>query len=311
MNFLKTTCKPGGVYGNQYGVELELEYDDHPFLGMDYDEEKSVAVGYETVTAIKDGSLRGGLEWLLPPNTPDKILNTLSLLKDKPEFLYDDVKHSVRTSTHVHMNCNRLTYENIYSICFLYMILEPLLYNFLPTKRQNNTFCNSLTDTKYMLFTLVSLLKQNSPSNVGEDLKYSSINYLTILSLGTLEFRILPSEYCLDNDVMDSFFRFLTFIRGTSKQGINLFEFVEKLIDNDVKRTLMMFLGRKLYQRFDVDNLDVRDYKVYLEHFLYPTHVFEEAKSDPYINKTKKETQWDAHMEKLLTEISQHQSNHV
>jgi len=139
----------------------------------------------------EDHSLRdNGVEYTTQPIQGKYVesallhLNDVLMVDNKPVF-------SGRCSTHVHINVQDLSWENIYSFVLLYAIFEKHFFFVAGTKREENIFCVPLYKSTqlYTINTLKNYIKYWS--------KYNAINIAPILGndysmrYGTIEFRHL------------------------------------------------------------------------------------------------------------------------
>lgn len=156
-----------------YGLELEIE---------DQNLEMRPPKGWQ---GVADGSLRNnGLEYITsPPLELSSIPKALETLFAKIKFT--NKSYSDRTSVHVHCNMQGMTIDQVKSFCLLYIVLERAFFNFVAQERFENVFCVPLMDFAAP-FTLFQALDKR---DVRRWSKYSALNLLPLLELGTLEFR--------------------------------------------------------------------------------------------------------------------------
>ncbi len=159
------------------GVECEIE-------GLRDIKER--ALSNNGIRIESEGSLRnGGREFLLPPRRTPDCLALFEQLHSK-WLLYSEEAFHPRTSTHVHVNVQTSTMEQVQSLLYLYSIFEPLAFAFVGDERKNNIHCVPLSMT-YM------------PQQYGKTFdvtvdgwhKYTAFNLLPLKDLGTVEFRHL------------------------------------------------------------------------------------------------------------------------
>ncbi len=104
-------------------------------------------------------------------------------LKTNPTY----TNFSFRTSTHVHVNVLSLTEEQLKTLIYAYVILEPVFFNYVDPLRKSNIHCVPLADTSVLVN-----LKNRSVLKVAKMWhKYTAFNLLPIHKQGTIEFRHL------------------------------------------------------------------------------------------------------------------------
>jgi hypothetical protein len=153
-----------------------------------------VAWNNENWRVQRDDSLRnGGLEWTF--TKPAKIEKVGKLLGEWAEGTKGSLfAQSLRTSVHVHVNCQDFTYRQIYTILAAYWIMDSLLVRWCGGDREGNLFCLRVKDADYLCTCLVEGLKDGTflqRANRGDLLRYSSLNIESLFKFGSLEFRAL------------------------------------------------------------------------------------------------------------------------
>jgi hypothetical protein len=138
------------------------------------------------INVENDGSLRnGGKEFLLPPSTCKDLLILFKgihsgiLVKGRDPY-------SVRTSTHIHVNCLYSTPQQVKNLLLLYSIFEPLAFSYVGEERMNNIHCVPLNFT-----TIPNKYGLRLTQQVERWHKYTAFNLLPLRELGTVEFRHL------------------------------------------------------------------------------------------------------------------------
>lgn len=159
------------------GAELEIE---------DISEVSSTQLAVLQVSCTEDGSLRNnGREFLLPPGTLETSVNTFTTVH-KSGVRYGEDAFSSRTSTHVHVNVQRMSGHNVKALLLLYSIFEELSFNFVGEERANNIHCVPLSRTH-----MPNLYHLPLDYVVERWHKYTALNLIPIRNLGTVEFRHL------------------------------------------------------------------------------------------------------------------------
>lgn len=156
--------------------------------------------------AEKDHSLRGNsVEWKF----------AFPLRGHDVEYAVKELEHNIllhcnpvksdRTSTHVHININDLSKYQLYRFILLSITLERLLYHYAGEHRANSIFCVpfyksdlEVDQFKYLIDNTITM-KTNTKNLMSNDYRYSGINMAAIRNYGTLEFRMLDSEWNATN----------------------------------------------------------------------------------------------------------------
>jgi hypothetical protein len=149
----------------------------------------------EAWRVLNDGSLRGeAKEYVFrTPLNRDKAFAQVSYLYD---FLEGKVNDSMRAGVHVHINCQKLTMRQLFTVMAAYYCIEDLLTEDAGEERQGNLFCLRLSDADYVNTGIMNCLAQR---NIGEDggiffnenLRYGAMNLVSLSKFGSLEFRAL------------------------------------------------------------------------------------------------------------------------
>lgn len=135
----------------------------------------------------KDGSLRGnGYEFISHPFYKDQLLERFRTLHNVLEFYKEEDPFSVRTSTHVHINCAMLEPKQIKNIILLYALFEEFFFMMVKPIRRDNIHCVPLTETH-----LPNLYRRDLGGMVDRWHKYTALNIKPLKELGTIEFRHL------------------------------------------------------------------------------------------------------------------------
>lgn len=131
----------------------------------------------------EDGSLRNnGAEYVSSPiaasDAPAMLDNLFNLALSK------DCSFSMRTSIHVHLNALDMTVQQMQAVVFLYTVFEPVFYNYAGRGRQKNIYCVPIAQTDLLTYFQEQGLRFKWQ-------KYTGLNLLRLLDLGTIEFRHL------------------------------------------------------------------------------------------------------------------------
>ena len=169
-----------------YGIEIEAE-------GKNMNE-----VTNKFWRTEDDGSLRGHYpesraEFVLKkPIELDQVEDAIKALhKDLPDAEFD---FSFRTSVHVHMNAQGLTYVQLLNVIYLYLLLEEPLTTYCGKERKGNRFCLRLSDAEGIL-EVVNMLFRGEGEHLRhiphDEIRYSAINLEALGKYGSLEFRAM------------------------------------------------------------------------------------------------------------------------
>lgn len=172
------------ICGTEYEIEDVHEVGDENGSGLPFslteDTQWWRSLGFQ-----RDGSLRNnGIEVVTQPVNFNVALEEFNRVHAYVKVGPEAYTH--RTSTHVHVNVQSLTEEQVKTLMLLYALYEPLFFDYVGEERANNIHCVPLSytylPTKYNkeLSYLVEIWS-----------KYTAFNLLPVRSLGTVEFRHL------------------------------------------------------------------------------------------------------------------------
>lgn len=123
-------------------------------------------------------------------------LNVLQKEYDKNASVIDETDTS---GVHVHVNVQEYTIKELYTLMILYLILEELVITFCGPSREGNHFCLRAKDAEYNIYLLSKSLRLKNLKFLNtEDIRYSSINPLSLFKYGSLEFRAMRGTGNLD-----------------------------------------------------------------------------------------------------------------
>ena len=175
----------------EVGIEIEVEGNNLPTGDLP-----------EKWNVTRDGSLRGhGFEYVLRnPCSRGSVANNLNELKSVFDKTGAVVNDSPRAGVHIHVNCQDLTYREVYNIITLYLVFEKLLINYCGETRKGNLFCLSAEDAEALIFTLIQDVNRLTLSGViNDEYRYAAMNLAAIGKYGSIEFRSLQTPV----DIMD------------------------------------------------------------------------------------------------------------
>lgn len=173
-----------------FGVEVELE-------GRKIKTQKPGVLTYWDMH--NDGSLRinfpgaEAVEYVL--KTPSTLDTTHDAIKALYGHLNSDgveVFESYRTSIHVHVNCAADTLRTILNFITLSIIFDELFVSQNGDHRIGNNFCLRAKDAQGQIDELVrSITHHGNIWGLNAQHRYSSVNFVSLLKYGTVEFRSL------------------------------------------------------------------------------------------------------------------------
>lgn len=185
------------------GIELEIEQWHEAKRGH------CLGFNYEN-----DGSLRNngieGISMPVPAKFMRNMLNGFFEMHGITEDFYSD-----RCSTHVHMNVQECTVQEVKVICLLYQIFERLLFKYVGHERDENIFCVPWHQSG-LTATFVDKLQRNFDAVARNWVKYSALNLLPMRDKGTIEFRHLHGT--CDVNVIMQWVRYITHLYAYAKK---------------------------------------------------------------------------------------------
>ena len=181
----------------EYGIEIEAE-------GKNLE-----IVDTKTWRSEDDSSLRGVFpntraEWVL--REPILYKNVKKALAEVANLQKDaTLKFSFRTSCHVHMNVQHLTYPQVLNVIYAYLLIEEPLLNYCGDVRKGNRFCLRARDAEGLLWSLNKVFSGYEPDLFNfphNGIRYAAINLEAIKKYGSLEFRSMRGT--LDQVVLNN-----------------------------------------------------------------------------------------------------------
>lgn len=137
---------------------------------------------------------------LIKPLPRDKLTSALKYLEAKMKAAGSNPVSSPRTSTHVHLNAQGMTWKQIITWVCTYALVEDILVEYSGKERIGNLFCLRTRDTHHFITCLESAIK-NEQYNLVTDhqLRYTSMNLASIQKFGSVEFRSMRSPISFDD----------------------------------------------------------------------------------------------------------------
>lgn len=158
-----------------FGMELEIEHF------------RQGTVEIEGFNYTADNSLRGNSIEAITYPTKAKHLQTL-LEKFFKEHKITSKNYSERCSTHVHMNAQGMTYEQLKTLATIYQTVERLLFHYVGNERDENVFCVPWYESG-LTPHFIDNMSSNADGTLARWIKYAALNFLPIRKQGTVEFR--------------------------------------------------------------------------------------------------------------------------
>lgn len=161
-------------------------------LGIELEVEKThfkTKLSPQVWVGVPDGSLRNnGAEY--KSNGPIKFCDLVPAL----HYFKDSVSYAIspRCSSHVHVNVQNLSLNVVERIFKFYMHIEKDLFKFVGKNRHKNIYCIPLWDTLFGLQPFQKSITSYRGLYKVVWSKYTALNFCTIPSLGTIEFRHYP-----------------------------------------------------------------------------------------------------------------------
>jgi hypothetical protein len=135
----------------------------------------------------QDGSLRNnGYEFISKPLERKDVVESFKKLHTTIKFVPKVDPFSIRTSTHVHVNCLALDVTQVRTLVLLYALFEEFFFMMVKPVRRDNIHCVPLTETP-----LPANYKKDLNSFIRVWSKYTALNLKRLTDLGTVEFRHL------------------------------------------------------------------------------------------------------------------------
>jgi len=182
FNYTKKPFHSDSLEENTIGIEIENET-----------KTETAVPNVRNWSKVPEHSLRYyGFEYVSKPipshragQELDKLFGALSEIK---------LTNSPRTSTHIHFDVGRMSFLQILNFAMTYWMVESYLEPFVGRFRSGNHFCLRVKDTNFTIHSLLSGIRSYDPYSAAvfsDNLRYSSVNFASVMKLGTLEFRLM------------------------------------------------------------------------------------------------------------------------
>lgn len=236
-----------------FGVEVEVEGNNL----------SPPSVGWKQV---RDGSLRGEFPYYSSEYVfikPESLNTSIRMIHQLGKAMQDygsKLKFSFRTSTHVHINVQHLTYPQFLTFLYTSALLENVLMHFCGKERINNRFCLRIQDAEEYIHELKQLfLSNNAIRLINEDrLRYSAINIGSVPKYGSVEFRGMRGT--LDKDVLIPWLKIIYAIREFSVNQNSPHDVHDLFVRNSPEQFVKNIIGEELFNIINYPGLkqDIR-----------------------------------------------------
>lgn len=203
--------------------------------------------------AVADGSLRGeSREYVLRKPLPiNDVRPALEALQGNLKDAGAKLNFSFRTSVHVHINCQDLTYTQYLNLLYAYFLLEEPFMTYCGKERKGNRFCLRLQDAEGMLDTYNMLFRNGErglfdiPHNA---VRYSAMNIEATQKFGSLEFRGMRGN--LDVDYIEAWVGAIYRLREFAKSVASPTDVYNLYAEQEAQGFLEHVLGEVLAPKF-------------------------------------------------------------
>jgi hypothetical protein len=142
-----------------------------------------------------DGSLNNGMEYVFrePLDIP-LVKKALTYFDYRAKICESKLVSSVRTGVHVHLNVQDLSMLELFNLITLYVLFEEVLTAYCGDSRDGNLFCLRCRDAESLVWAISQSIKTQDFSNLNHDnIRYSSLNLMSLWAYGSLEFRAMQT----------------------------------------------------------------------------------------------------------------------
>ena len=202
-----------GTKLNKGDVGIEIEVEGTNLI-------KSADPRWVTTT---DGSLRGedSKEYVFKSPLPVAgVHSALASLREELDDSDAEIDFSFRTSVHVHVNCQDLTFNQYLAFIYTYLLIEEPLMTYCGRERKGNRFCLRLQDAEGVLMYVEHMFKKGYRGLREVDterVRYAAINIAATNKFGSLEFRGMRGN--LDVDFIDVWAKTLVAIKEFARKA--------------------------------------------------------------------------------------------
>ena len=250
LDLFKLDKKEGDI-----GIEIEVE-------GTSLHEVHDYQKYWRTV---HEGSING-VEYVL--KNPLHIEEGICILSEMLHKI-NEVKgiFSHRTSIHIHFNVQDLTVNEVMNFITLYLILEDGMMRYCGETRVGNHFCLRSRDAEGFISILEqAVINKKFFSLFDKDIRYASLNILSLAKYGSLEFRGMRGTY--DANVIQNWVQALNDMKEASKMYKNPSEILPDISELDIPYWIRKILP-STYRVFDFKEEEVRERMRALQMFAF------------------------------------------
>lgn len=229
----------------------------------------------------RDGSLRGrypdqSCEYVFDkPETLATSIRMIHQLSEAMKANHSRLDFSFRTSTHVHVNAQHLTYPQFLAFLYTSVLMENVLMNFCGDERINNRFCLRIQDAEFYVENLKELFRSRvSLARINEDrLRYTAINIGSVPKYGSVEFRGMRGT--LDKEVLVPWLKTLSAIRDFAVNQNNPHNVHDLFVKNSPEEFVHMIVGEELFKVLNYPELK-NDMRKAFSLSIELTHIYDE-----------------------------------
>jgi hypothetical protein len=201
---------------------------------------------YPTWRKESDDSLRGPetAEYVLyTPVMINEVKNVLSILDGAFKKTKTRFTDNTTAGTHVHINVQSLTPKQLITFVCCYFLVEELMVDWCHPSRVGNHFCLRAIDAEWLIDQISEAVETGNLHLLNtDDIRYSSINLLSLFNYGSVEFRAL--EGCPDFDKLELWCRMLYRIKEGSKKFADPKDIFNVIRSDGVESFLSSLLGQ-------------------------------------------------------------------
>jgi len=191
------------------------------------------------------------IEYVLrKPVSRTDVPKALTYLSRKLKEVGSNVVDSHRTSVHVHVNCQKLTFKEVIQYWAVYAIFEELLVEFSGSDRRGNLFCLRAKDAEHFIQLLEAGLQQNDYTSIfDKDVRYTACNMASLYKFGSIEFRSMRGT--VDQELIQLWVDILLLLRDKALE----YKDPQDIVKDFEKYGPEFFLKKITSSRLDIYNL--------------------------------------------------------
>lgn len=242
-----------------------------------------------------DGSLRGrfpdeAAEYVLrKPLELQKAIDAVTQLRKIQDEAQAKLNFSFRTSVHVHVNVQQLTFNQYLNMIYTYLLLEEPLVRYCGKERVGNRFCLRLQDAEGLMDYLFMLFRQGHGALKhihGDAVRYASINVAATSKYGSLEFRSLKGN--MDVDYITTWLQALDNLRSFAQEHANP-QIIHDLFVNSTPEQFAEIVLGDMYPSFTYPEMEMDMRSSFSLTLELPYNFTDNSAMDEAILKDRKE----------------------